>query len=74
MLAGEGIEIDRVGGTSMGAFIGAMVAMGMEPAQMVETVQREVAQRHAFSDYTVPRHALIGARRAGRCSAASWAC
>jgi predicted acylesterase/phospholipase RssA len=64
VLAREGIEIDRVGGTSMGAFIGAMVAMGMEPAQMVETVQREVAQRHAFSDYTVPRHALIRARRA----------
>jgi NTE family protein len=64
VLAGEGIEIDRIGGTSMGAFIGAMVAMGMEPAQMVETVRREVAQRHAFSDYTVPRHALIRARRA----------
>jgi predicted acylesterase/phospholipase RssA len=64
VLAAEGIEIDRIGGTSMGAFIGAMVAMGMEPAQMVDTVRREVAQRHPFSDYTVPRHALIRARRA----------
>lgn len=64
VLEGEGLEIDRLGGCSMGAFIGAMTALGWRPATMIEVCRRELAQRAPFSDYTIPRHALIRARRA----------
>jgi NTE family protein len=63
VLAAEGFVIDRVGGTSMGAFISAMVALGWPPERMLETCRVEVAQRAPFSDYTLPRYALIRARR-----------
>lgn len=59
----EGLVIDRVGGTSMGAFVAAMVALGWSPETMLEVCRTEV-RRSPFSDYTVPRHALIRARRA----------
>ena len=64
VLIREGFAIDRVGGTSMGAFISAMVALGWTPDHMLETCTVEVAQRAPFSDYTLPRYALIRARRA----------
>ena len=64
VLEGEGFEIDRLGGCSMGAFIGAMAALGWRPGTMVDVCRRELAQRAPFSDYTIPRHALIRARRA----------
>ena len=64
VLAEEGLVFDRVGGTSMGAFIGGMVALGWSPATMIDLCRTEVTQRAPFSDYTVPRHALIRARRA----------
>lgn len=64
VLQGEGLEIDRLGGCSMGAFVGAMAALGWKPGTMVDVCRRELAQRAPFSDYTIPRHALIRARRA----------
>jgi NTE family protein len=63
-LEAEGIEVDRFGGTSMGAFVGAMAALGWAPEAMVEVCRREFAHRAPFSDYTFPRHSLIRARRA----------
>jgi NTE family protein len=64
VLIREGFAVDRVGGTSMGAFVSAMVALGWTPERMLETCRVEVAQRAPFSDYTLPRYALIRARRA----------
>jgi NTE family protein len=58
-----GIPVDRVGGTSMGAFIGAQVAMGRHPEQMVETCRRVWVDRRQLDDYTVPRVSLIRARK-----------
>ena len=48
----------------MGAFVGAMAALGWPPEAMIETCHRELSRRAPFSDYTFPRHALIRARRA----------
>jgi predicted acylesterase/phospholipase RssA len=60
----EGLVVDRFGGTSMGAFVGAMAALGWTPETMVDVCRSEFAHRAPFSDYTFPRHALIRARRA----------
>jgi NTE family protein len=64
VLAERGLVVDRVGGTSMGAFIAAMVAVGWTPERMLDVCRTEVMQRAPFSDYTLPRYALIRARRA----------
>jgi NTE family protein len=63
VLAEEGIAVDRVGGTSMGAFVAAMVALGWPPERMCAICEAEIARGAPFSDYTLPRHALIRARR-----------
>ena len=60
----EGIGPDRLGGTSMGAFVSAMAALGRTPEEMIEICDTELARRAPFSDYTFPRYALIRARRA----------
>lgn len=64
VLTEEGLVVDRIGGTSMGAFISAMVACGWTTERMLDVCRSEVLQRAPFSDYTVPRHSLIRARRA----------
>ncbi len=54
-----GIAIDRVGGTSMGAVIAGLVALGVDPADMVEIARRELVLGRPFGDVTWPRHALV---------------
>jgi NTE family protein len=55
--------IDRVGGTSMGAYVGAMLAQGMDAAQIDARCHEEWVRRSPLSDYGLPRHALLrGAR------------
>jgi predicted acylesterase/phospholipase RssA len=63
VLAGEELEFDRVGGTSMGSFIASMVALGWPVERMIETTREEVSGRSPFSDYTVPRYSLVRGRR-----------
>ncbi len=54
-----GIVIDRVGGTSMGAVIAGLVAVGADPPDMVAVARRELVTRRPFGDVTWPRHALV---------------
>lgn len=57
------LSIDLIGGSSMGAFIGALVAMGLS-VDDVERVTRETFVRHNYlNDYTIPRISLIAARK-----------
>ncbi|MEJ3655134.1 MDR family MFS transporter/patatin-like phospholipase family protein [Actinomycetes bacterium KLBMP 9759] len=65
-LSAAGVVIDRVGGTSMGAFIGAMFAMGMDIAEIDACCYEEWVRRRPLADYTLPRHSLI---RGDRCRA-----
>ncbi len=61
-----GIAIDRVGGCSMGAIMGAMCAAGHDSAAMVELGRYYFVQGRPLTDYTVPRSALLrGERMAG---------
>lgn len=57
------LPIDLVGGTSMGAFIGALHAEGL-PLDEITRLVRETFVLHNFlNDYTLPRVSLLRARK-----------
>jgi predicted acylesterase/phospholipase RssA len=64
VLLDAGIEIDRLGGCSMGAFIAALFANGLTAAEVIDVCRRELVERNPFKDYTLPRVALLRARKA----------
>ncbi|MGA8257551.1 MAG: DHA2 family efflux MFS transporter permease subunit [Nocardioides sp.] len=62
-LEGAGIEVHRVAGVSVGAYIGAAYAAGWSVAHVEELLRAEFVQRKPVSDWTFPRYALSrGAR------------
>ena len=61
--AAAGIQIDRVGGCSMGALLGAMYALGMEPDEIDARCYEEWVRRRPLTDYRIPRHSLIKGER-----------
>ena len=58
-LVAAGLPIDRVGGVSMGAFIGAQLAAGRDVAEIDAHCYDEWVRRNPINDYTLPRRALI---------------
>jgi NTE family protein len=58
-LTHAGARIDRIGGTSMGAFIGALYASGLEPDEIDALCYEEWVRRSLFNDYRIPRVSLI---------------
>lgn len=58
-----GITVDRVGGCSMGAIMGAIVAAGHAPDARVEIARRYFVTNRPLGDYTVPRTALLRGER-----------
>ena len=62
----DGLDIDRLGGCSIGAFIGALHASGLTPDEMRARCREEFVRRSPFNDYTLPRVSLIRSRKAGR--------
>ncbi len=63
-LTAAGVTIDRVAGVSMGAYVGALFAIGLDGEEMDARCFEEWVQRRPLNDYTVPRRALIRGRRA----------
>ena len=63
-LATSGITIDRVSGTSMGAFIGALVAQGLDPAEIDARCYEEWVRKNPVNDFHFPRYSLIRGARA----------
>jgi NTE family protein len=59
-----GIEIDRVGGVSIGALLGSLFASGLDVAELRSVCRTELVERHPFSDFTVSRVSVIRGRRA----------
>jgi NTE family protein len=59
-----GLQIDRVGGCSMGAYVGAMCAMGMDAAAMRDRCNEEFVVRSITGDYTIPLASLLRGGRA----------
>ena len=62
-LLDAGVVIGRVAGCSMGAYIGALLAMGLNAEQIDARVYEEYVRRNPAGDYTLPRHALTSGRR-----------
>ena len=61
---GAGMEVDRVGGVSMGAFIGGLLAAGHDSAAIDACCYEEWVRRNPINDYTIPRAGLIRGRKA----------
>ena len=59
-----GVAIDRVGGCSFGALVGAMYAQGRHPQEIIAICREELVRRRPFNDYTVPRRAILRGRKA----------
>jgi predicted acylesterase/phospholipase RssA len=56
------IEVDRVGGTSMGALLGAAYAMGRNYGDMFRLAQRLANPKQLF-DYTLPYASVMASRK-----------
>jgi NTE family protein len=63
-LAEGGVIVDRIGGCSFGALVGAQYAQGRTPREIGAVLREELLKRRPFSDYTFPRRALLRGRRA----------
>ncbi|MEC7119897.1 MAG: patatin-like phospholipase family protein [Pseudomonadota bacterium] len=57
------IPVDIVGGTSMGAFIGALVASGFDSLEMTHIAHETFVTHNYLNDYTMPRVSLIRGER-----------
>jgi NTE family protein len=58
------VPIDRIGGCSMGAIVGALFACGLEPDEVEARIREELVERNPISDYTLPLAALVRGRKA----------
>jgi predicted acylesterase/phospholipase RssA len=64
VLLNAGLVVDRVGGVSMGAFVGGLLALGHDGAAMDACCYEEWVRRNPINDYTLPRTALIKGHKA----------
>jgi NTE family protein/lysophospholipid hydrolase len=61
-----GIAVDMIGGTSVGALLAAMYAMGMPPEEMIEASRRAFLKEKPHRDLTLPIFGLLSGRRGDR--------
>ncbi len=62
-LVEEGIPIDIIGGTSMGATIATGYAMGLDFETSMHAARRSFLETNPFNDYTLPFISLIKSRK-----------
>lgn len=60
------IEIDAIGGTSIGAVIAAGYALGWDDAELAARVRRSFVDTNPLNDYTLPLVALVSGRKVSR--------
>ncbi len=65
-LSEAGIEIDRVGGTSMGALIAVLLARGDDHRAMLDACRRVFVDANPANDYTLPVVSLLAGHKATR--------
>ena len=61
-----GIEIDLLGGTSMGSIVGAAAAVGWNNRELAEHMRAAFTIENPVSDYTLPMIALARGRKTSR--------
>lgn len=54
-----GIPIDFIGGTSIGAFIGALYAGGLDASAIEDVLMKNVVGTKLFNDYTMPIVSIV---------------
>lgn len=59
----KGIPIDAVGGTSMGALVAAMVAMGLSAQEMLNRMRETFVTGRFLNDYSLSRISLISGEK-----------
>jgi NTE family protein len=57
------VPIDAVGGTSMGAILGAGIALEWSHEEMVERFKRSFVDTNPLNDYTLPLLSLVSGRK-----------
>ncbi len=65
-LVEAGIEIDWVGGTSIGAIMAAVVAVGWSPDVAISSCREAFKVGKPFSDFTIPVMSLLSGKRMKR--------
>jgi NTE family protein len=61
-----GIEVDAVGGTSIGAVIGAGIAAGWAVDDMLEVYRRAFVASNPLADFTIPFVSLVSGHKVSR--------
>ena len=62
----ENIPIDFIGGTSIGAIMGAGLSLDWEMDEILEKVKKEISENNPLNDYTIPVVALLKGKRMRR--------
>lgn len=62
----HGVPIDLVGGSSIGAILGAGAAAGWSDREMVHNFRRSFVDTNPLADYTLPLLSLVAGRKVGR--------
>jgi EmrB/QacA subfamily drug resistance transporter len=62
-LADAGLHVDRLAGSSIGAIIAAMHAVGHDDEALEEVAYAEFVRHRPFSDWRLPMHSLAHGRR-----------
>jgi NTE family protein len=70
-LEAEGVLIDRLAGTSMGAIVSGLAATGKSTAEIAEVFQRTMIDSNPSNDYMFPAYSLIRGGKTRR--ALQWA-
>jgi NTE family protein len=59
------VPIDVAGGTSMGAFVSALLALGLDSVEMTHVARETFVRNNFLNDYSLPRVSLIQGRKFG---------
>ena len=62
-LTAAGIQIDRIGGVSLGAIIGAAAAMQIDTADLYGALEHSFVNNNPSNDFTLPAFSLIRGRK-----------
>jgi NTE family protein len=62
-LTATGVEIDRIGGASMGALVAALFAAGLSIDEIAARMRTELVERNPMNDFTIPLVALTRGRK-----------